>query len=122
MSWLRPSKRSVNASLPRGPSNAYGFSTGVHGSCRLSSASASLAREKAFSLARRSVRALSHSGRETIAWVFMACGVDDPVASGNAASCSRLPCPDPPITDDLDVVPLAVLHERGVVGRPVVRT
>src|SRR5262249_37754887 len=68
----RPSNKSSRLTLPFGPSNAYSFSTAVHGIRRRSAASASRERVKAFSLTRSCWRAASHSGCDTIGGVFIA--------------------------------------------------
>src|SRR5262249_53686880 len=57
--------------LPWGPSNAYAFSTAIHGIRRRSAARASRERVKAFSFTRSCCRAASHSCCDTIGGVFI---------------------------------------------------
>ena len=60
----------MRLALPSGPTNSYVFPTVIHGILRRSAASASRARNTAFSFARSCSRAASHSCRDTIGGVF----------------------------------------------------
>src|SRR5919106_1462424 len=71
ISCRRPWNRSSRLTWPSGPSNAYSFSTAIHGIRRRSAASASRARVSSFSFTSSSSRAACHSWGETIVGVFM---------------------------------------------------
>src|SRR5439155_6396985 len=66
ISWLRPLNKSASVSLPFGPSNTYCFSTLTQGRSRRSLLNRSRSRVNSFSLASNSLRAESHSSRDTI--------------------------------------------------------
>jgi hypothetical protein len=66
ISWRRSSKRSSSVAGPSDPSNTYSLSICTIGRLRRSMLSASRRRVSSFSLARRSLRAASHSSRLTI--------------------------------------------------------
>src|SRR5262249_54113737 len=68
MSWLLPAKSSASVSAPSGPSKVYRFSTRSHGSSWRCALSSSRSRVNSFSRARCSLRAASHSSRDTIRW------------------------------------------------------
>src|ERR1035441_594817 len=65
MSWRHPSNRSSRPAAPSGPAKTYFLSTSTIGRARRRASSASFARLASFSWASRSVRAASHSSRDT---------------------------------------------------------
>ena len=66
----RPSNRSSRPTVPSGPSKVYGLSIRTIGSRRRSALSRSRARVTAFSFASNSLRAASHSSRDTTSGRF----------------------------------------------------
>src|ERR1017187_1238172 len=65
ISWLRFSNSSARVTFPFGPSKTYCFSTFSQGSARRCRLRSSRNRVNSFSLARCSLRAISHSLRDT---------------------------------------------------------
>ena len=66
----RPSNRSSRLTVPSGPSNVYGLSMRTIGSRRRSALTRSRARVSSFSFASSSLRAASHSSRDTTSGRF----------------------------------------------------